>query len=124
MRSAVITIVLLLGLLTGASLRAEEVSGKFYYKRCKAISSGEPSTNVSDGIMKGDCLGVFKTIIYFNTDIESGRDIFYCAPRGVTVGQLTRVSIAFMDRNPALMHEPFAHLALMALAEAWPCKKN
>jgi Rap1a immunity proteins len=43
-------------------------------------------------------------------------------PDGVTREQAVRVVIAYIDAQPAWMHENFGVLALEALREAWPCK--
>jgi hypothetical protein len=43
-------------------------------------------------------------------------------PQGVTVGQKVKVVVAYIEAHPALMHEDFRYLALIALQAAWPCR--
>ena len=41
----------------------------------------------------------------------------------VTLGQMVRVIVAYIDARPARVHEDFRLLALEALVDAWPCKR-
>jgi hypothetical protein len=45
-----------------------------------------------------------------------------CFATGVTVEQMTRVVVQYIDARPARMHEDFRKLALEAMTAAWPCK--
>jgi Rap1a immunity proteins len=42
-------------------------------------------------------------------------------PQGVTLEQMTRVVVAYIDKRPERMHEYFTDLALQALQFVWPC---
>jgi hypothetical protein len=44
-------------------------------------------------------------------------------PQDVTIGQAVRVVIAYIDSQPARLHERFSRLALEAIQKAWPCKR-
>jgi Rap1a immunity proteins len=68
----------------------------------------------------GYCLGLVDGIVYG----ETGRDTF-CLPSDaeVTLGQMVRVIVAYIDARPARVHEDFRLLALEALVDAWPCKR-
>src|SRR5262245_52039530 len=48
----------------------------------------------------------------------------YCLniPEKVTLMQLVRGVIAYIEARPARMHEPFVVLTLEALRNAWPCR--
>jgi Rap1a immunity proteins len=46
----------------------------------------------------------------------------FCPPQKATNEQFIRVVVAYIDKHPEMTHEPFESLALVALAEAWPCK--
>jgi hypothetical protein len=48
----------------------------------------------------------------------------YCAPQGVTVGQLRDAVIKYLMDHPERRHLPFARLALDALKASFPCRKN
>jgi hypothetical protein len=43
-------------------------------------------------------------------------------PNEVTLGQMVRVVVAYIDARPAQLHEDFVQLALEALRTAWPCR--
>jgi hypothetical protein len=43
-------------------------------------------------------------------------------PDAVTLRQMAKVVVAYIDARPAQMHEDFRLLALNALRTAWPCK--
>jgi hypothetical protein len=45
----------------------------------------------------------------------------FCFPAGSTRGQAVRIVVAYIDQNPARLHELFATLAIEALHRAWPC---
>jgi hypothetical protein len=44
-----------------------------------------------------------------------------CRPREVTLGQIVRVVVQYIDSRPARMHEDFRVLAFEAMKAAWPC---
>lgn len=46
----------------------------------------------------------------------------YCPPKGVTLGQLTDITYAFLKSNPERRHESADLFVGMALMEAFPCK--
>jgi Rap1a immunity proteins len=48
----------------------------------------------------------------------------YCLdiPNNVTVTQVTRVVVSYIEAHPDRMHELFAWLAVEALRDAWPCR--
>jgi hypothetical protein len=125
MRSVVITTVLLSGLLTGTSLKAEEdsTSGNYYYRTCKLLVN-DAMKDTTDALEIGDCLGTIKAINALNIDYGKGKGVFYCLPPTVTIGQMIKVAIAYMEKNPNLLHEPFTTLVISALNEPWPCKRD
>jgi hypothetical protein len=50
-------------------------------------------------------------------------EALFCIPQEVTNGQAVRVVVAYIDKHPEHLHESFNLLAILALGEAWPCKK-
>ena len=46
-----------------------------------------------------------------------------CLPERYSMGQAVRIVVTYMEKHPDQMHEQFAYLALLALRDAWPCKK-
>jgi hypothetical protein len=61
------------------------------------------------------CVGLLKGLMYQNQSS--------CPPDGVTVGQIYRFVVQYIDSRPARMHEDFRKLALEAMKAAWPCKR-
>ena len=53
-----------------------------------------------------------------------GKSHAFCAPAGVTVGQLMRVIVKYLEARPELHHGDFGDLALIALSETWPCQRR
>jgi len=45
----------------------------------------------------------------------------YCAPAGVTVGQLKDVVISYITRHPATRNDSAPLLIIKAQMESWPC---
>jgi hypothetical protein len=50
----------------------------------------------------------------------------YCVdiPEGIKFEQAIRVVIRYIEEHPQDMHHPFKYLALLAIMDAWPCKKQ
>lgn len=66
-------------------------------------------------LKSGFCTGLVVGVAY------AARDV--CPPDSATNEQGVRVVVAYIDRIPARMHEPFAKLSIEALRAAWPCKR-
>jgi hypothetical protein len=64
---------------------------------------------------KGICEGIVEAIVVLDSDI--------CPPQGATLGQSTRIVVRYIEARPGRMNEPFAHLAVEALREGWPCRR-
>jgi hypothetical protein len=115
---------ILLALLSAALLaksgdaQPDRNSANFMLPICqKAIA---PNGAEGDPYEVGRCAGMMNALLFFRGGLLPS--IFnYCPPESVTVGQMTRVVIAYIERRPQSMHEHFVGLALLALHEAWPC---
>jgi Rap1a immunity proteins len=70
----------------------------------------------------GVCVGIVGGIAHMLDPRNRGD---WCAdiPASATRQQMVRVVVRFIEARPNLMHQDFMLLALMALADAWPCKK-
>jgi hypothetical protein len=69
----------------------------------------------SEGLFnQGLCVGAINAI----GDFVSGQ----CIPQDVTVNQAVRVVVAYVDGQPARLHEDFNVLAVEAVRNAWPCR--
>ncbi len=83
---------------------------------------------------QGFCAGTVAGISFVGKDLRRLRPAYpsesdavtwlYCLdiPEKVTLMQLVRGVIAYIDARPQRMHESFNDLALEALRTAWPCR--
>jgi len=55
---------------------------------------------------------------------DSQRDISYCTPAGVTLGQVKDMTILSLRANPATRNEPANFLIVRMLGRYWPCEKK
>jgi Rap1a immunity proteins len=67
--------------------------------------------------VQGGCVYRVSTIFHFRTRLG------VCAPDGAGQ-QAIRVVVTYIDQRPARMHEQFEDLALEALTQAWPCRRQ
>ena len=81
-------------------------------------SSGSGGALSSNPFLEGACAGTIHALL------AVGDFIGVCQPEGVTVEQAIRVVIQYIDAEPALMHEGFDALAILALRKAWPCQQK
>jgi hypothetical protein len=63
------------------------------------------------------CLDHIDAVYYFKGHME------FCMPREVNSMQMARVLVAYMDRHPGQLQEPFVDLAIAAFKETWPCRR-
>jgi len=94
------------------------------------IAFGENNVDKMNSQTSGEagyCLGLIKGIgdmqVIYAVWFKSQNEIF-CVPKGVSIGQLTRVVIKFLKDNPAILHEANTCLIVKALRNAYPCKAN
>ena len=97
---------------------ASAQDGNWYLEACRNVANGK----VSDELLfkQADCSGSIAALRWVASGFKL-EGVRSCAPKGVTREQIAKVVVAYLDKNPARLHEPFAGLALMALAQAWPC---
>ena len=65
------------------------------------------------------CAGIISGLAYTVKFLPP--DSSSCIPQGVTIGDMGRVVVAYIERRPERMHEDFRKLAVEAWHEAWPC---
>jgi len=71
------------------------------------------------GIDEAMCAGIISGLVYTVKFLPP--DSSSCTPEGVTIGEMVRVVVAYIERRPERMHEDFRKLAVEAWHEAWPC---
>jgi hypothetical protein len=95
-----------------AFAQVDQSTGNYMLQPCKSsIVRGD----ANNPFMQGVCSGTVEAL-YFSSPVICGR-------QGVTVGQMTRVTIQFLEQNPQRLHEPFLKLAREAMTKAWPCTR-
>jgi hypothetical protein len=80
---------------------------------CREIEKRGTSTQNIE--LQGLCAGAISAI----ANSDDGR----CMPQDVTMAQAVRVVVAYIDKQPARLHESFNKLAAEAIQKAWPCQR-
>jgi hypothetical protein len=88
-----------------------------------SVESSKQGPRISDlnptfFFSSGECAGYMWAIMDFNPAIK-----WYCAPEGVTLGQLIKVFLKYMDEHPEQLHEDASLMLLRSLRKAFPCKE-
>lgn len=102
-------------------------SANYLIDVCRLLANGETPKLGSDAYKTGGdmlkyglCLGEIKALIWAAPALQDNQ-VRSCPPSTATVLQATKVIVAYLDQNPARLHEQFLGLAREALAHAWPC---
>ena len=88
------------------------MTGNARYPGCKDFIADNSRGSFDAGVC-GECL--------MASSIR-GVSTAFARPAGFTNGQSVRVVVAYMDRNPAQLHEAFRTLLFVPCVEAWPCR--
>ena len=102
-------------LATPATAQPDITSGNEMLPHCEAWGQGK-----IPGRMSWFCSGAISALVYVGEGLPSVAR--FCPPPNSTHGQHQRVVVAYLKRNPQLLHLNFKDLALKAMREAWPCK--
>ena len=95
-------------------------SANYVVPACKSFLAREVATT-DNAFEQGRCAGMLRGLRYLAGDTPN--NLRSCIPKGVTIGQLVRLVLAYVERRPQRMHEDFLDLALEAFHDAWPCKR-
>jgi hypothetical protein len=68
---------------------------------------------------QGLCAGMIDDLAYYRSMLA--KDMRYCPPKGVTVGQVAQLVIDYMDAHPEILQKDFRGVAADALRAFWPC---
>ena len=102
---------------------AKTVTGNDLLEACRRDAMGAYGHGESASFDEGECLGNLEAIMHLSDIISvdnKGPD--FCIPDGVTVRQMAKVVVNFLDRHPEQLHRPFSWSAHRALMDVWPCK--
>jgi hypothetical protein len=108
MRGIVLIAALILN--SGSTFADDNGSAIYMMRGCR------DAVALKDNALSGMCVGTIDGVSF-------GSAATICAPSAVTVEQLLRVVVQYVDNRPTRMHESFKVLALEALTAAWPCKR-
>src|SRR5215472_12052052 len=80
---------------------------------CQNFLAGNDTSLLVQGMCFGEVTALFETF--------AGK----CAPPDVPGQQLMHTVVEYIDSQPrARLNEPFNHLAIEAMAKAWPCSSH
>ena len=105
---------------TGGAIAAD---GNELLKWCKNASSD--NTEVMESFTAGFCLGTMQTVGELSPFINEGLDPAHkmCPPSAITNGQAAKITVKYLQQNPEKLHLNGTALTIMALQNAYPCKK-
>jgi hypothetical protein len=76
-------------------------------------------TTAPNDLRAGYCMGVVAGLMMMMPAVGG----IVCLPKGVTLGQGTKVLVKYMDDHPEELHNRTAELAARAFVKAWPCSR-
>jgi Rap1a immunity proteins len=131
---------LLLGMalaLTVTAAQAEDKSANYMLPHCQNFIDHKSGDLFGQGLCAGLVEGVTATVSivalyafprppFISPDRPPPdrlpRTLCIDVPNGVTIEQLVRVVVAYVEARPDLMHQEFRLLSIDAVRAAWPCK--
>ena len=104
------------------------VDGSGYLKVCKTslrVGDDVGSATWEDALEDGMCMGYLSGVIETAKiwQLGTGNQSF-CLPEAAEPNQLIRVTIKYIEDNPAKLHLYAAALVQFAFIEAFPCKEG
>jgi hypothetical protein len=107
---------------------AEDEDGSFLLRECKETLSGTYQ-GCEPAISSMHCLGYLDGLVDMNDIFKSNvlknpSQGLICLPKDkrVTVGELAKIVVKYLEDNPTQLHESAGALATVALGKAFPCK--
>lgn len=92
-------------------------SANYMIEPCRRLAINGPSSTIDDAFTTGFCTGILYTLLKMGPLATPNA----CIPQAVSVGQLARVVVAYLEKSPARLHESLLDLAAEAMIRAWPC---
>lgn len=94
-------------------------SGNDMLAACRVVSTGSAPTSENAQLV-GVCLGEIDALNWTAPGLQNDK-LRSCVPDEVTIKQMAKAVVEFLDQNAERRSEPFEGLALEALGHAWPC---
>ena len=89
---------------------------------CRSYMDSTEMTDAGNAFARGRCVGVTTTLVWLAPALNVKQR--FCPPKDVTYGQVVRIALDFMDRQPHRHDEDFTQLVHEAYLAAWPCHSN
>ncbi len=107
---------------------AEDDDGNFLLRECKETLNATYQ-QCEPAVSSMHCLGYIDGLvamndIYKSTVLKGSSQALICLPKEkkLTVGELSRIVVKYLEDNPKQLQESAASLATVALSKAFPCK--
>jgi len=123
-----VSVFLILLLPVSTSMAEEKRDGNELLKKCQSSVYLEDKKTDSPGFDLYDvqyCFGMLRGVVDTITlyQLSFPKNKLACVPNSVTNGQVARVVVKYLKKNPERLHERDATLMVFAFMEAFPCKK-
>lgn len=107
--------------------RAEYVSGNNLLDWCSTARSSQlyyqDSSSCREFVVGvHDGVEAAMTLVSRYAELENPIEVL-CVPSGVTAGQLAEIVTNYLRANPENRHESANYLVILALMEAYPCRR-
>lgn len=117
-----LTAVLCIAMLTGgcgAAIADTDDSANYCLEPLRSFTNEQHDISHDNRFLilkQGVCSGIVQGIA------SVSRSLCACIENGVTLGQIHKVVLIYLDQRPARLHEAFTGLVIQSLRNAWPCK--
>ena len=101
-------------------------TGKDMYESCTHAIAGLDKTGDYDDHRFGVCAGYIAGIVDFHTVATTVQSLpvdMFCLPKNISTAQVIRTVTRYLEDNPGKLHDLAAYLVILALQEAYPCRK-
>lgn len=100
---------------SGAHAQKDITSGNYYLSACQAFATN----NFSMAFESGQCAGFLQAVI---SGTKNGGIV--CIPSKVTLGQVAKVVVQYLENHPQILEQDFILLASYAVGATWPCTRQ
>ena len=122
----IVLISALLAFLSGNALAADPTEASRFVDYCRAAItfSGKEAPDPTVAMNMGFCFGLMDGVRGANVFLKIAKSkAAFCEPDGIKNDDLATAFVATVDRNPSLRDVRGSLAVLVALRDAFPCKK-
>lgn len=114
---SLLLVVVLFGL-TGFARDSKEFSdGNELHDECATIVSGD--LGYYEG---GHCFGMIEAYLQLASELSPRYFPAHCLPEGVTIGQIAKMVVKYLDQHPEQLHLPATLVIAKVAHDAFPCR--